>query len=666
MQIHENVGRDTTNADSTRRADELIAWLREYAGSRINSQEIDERRGLPPYVVLDLGNRGALGLEVRPELGGLGLGSWDTCRVVQQVSAIDLSVGLLVSVHNALGLRPIVRHGSESLKAALVPTLASGRELVAFAMSEGLAGSFLRNVSAEGRRNASGGWALHGTKLWSGASAWAGVINTMVVTDEPAGTTVFAVRQGRPGLRIGRQTLTLGMRGVSQGSVHFEGVEVGPEDVLGQAGIGMEVARDTFMYGRLMVAAASLGAAKRALVLMERYAGQRWIDTGLLLDNPVARLELASLSAGVAALEALVRFVATRSDALGRTLEPAFHCCKIFGPELLGSIADRLVQMLGARGYVENNEAPRLFRDARALRIVEGPTETIRMFLGSTACREPQHFSHLLADELLADDLLERLTHAIRKLVPEGSAASQPESLSPRYAAYARIGTLATWALVLAAVRRQRRDSDSDDLRRAEIWCAANLEQEEQGLDRRSAAEQVLITSNEIQQSIGLYAASIGCVEQSLPGREHERDLTLCPKVSTDDDAEFDAGRDPLQVIGEVTFQRSGVGETSTADSTAEVLPELTLKTRNKLAALLGVPRSSIDVDASVRALGVSSLAVTELQDWLLTVFQLEVSLEEIIGAPSLRSLTVKLDVRRLQQGSVASDVQDAWEVVAL
>lgn len=664
MQTLENPVLGTARADSSRRADELIAWLREYAASRVNSQEIDERRGLPPYVVLDLGNHGVLGLEVGTEFGGLGLDSWDACRVVQQVAAIDLSIGLLVSVHNALGLRPIVRHGSESLKAAIVPALAAGRELAAFAMSEGLAGSFLRNVSAEGRRQASGGWALHGTKLWSGASAWAGVINTMVVTNEPAGATVFAVRQGRPGLRIGRQTLTLGMRGVSQGSVHFDGVEVGPEDVLGQAGAGMEVARDTFMYGRLMVASASLGAAKRALVLMERYAARRWIDTGLLLDNPVAQLDFASLSAGVAGLEALVEFVATRSKELGRALEPAFHCCKIFGPELLGTITDRLVQMLGARGYVENNEAPRLFRDARALRIVEGPTETIRMFLGSTACREPELLRALLVDELAQNDLFVRLTHAVKKLVPPRDAGSEPPSLS-RYAGYARVGTFATWAIVLGAVRRQRRDCDNDDLRRAEVWCAANLEQEEQWLDRRTAAEQVLTTSDEIRRSIALYAESIGTVEQSLPGREHERDLALCVEAHADEDGAFDADSALLQVIGATTFHAEA-SDASAADAAPEPLPELTLKARDKLAKLLGVSRSSIDVDASVRSLGVSSLAVTELQDWLFTSFQLEVSLEQIVDAHSLRSLMAELDARRPRSGTIASEAHDAWEVIAL
>ncbi|MEO1765557.1 MAG: acyl-CoA dehydrogenase family protein, partial [Cyanobacteria bacterium J06629_18] len=97
-------------------ASELIVWLRDYAGSYINSRLIDERRSIPPHIVLDFGNRGLLGMQVPHEYGGLGLNNYDTMRVLQQLGAIDPTLSLFVGLNNILGIRPILRYGSKDLK----------------------------------------------------------------------------------------------------------------------------------------------------------------------------------------------------------------------------------------------------------------------------------------------------------------------------------------------------------------------------------------------------------------------------------------------------------------------------------------------------------------------------------------------------------------------
>ena len=114
--------------------DDLIFWLREYAASRINSQLTDERRSIPPYVVLDLGNRGLLGLQVQKQFGGLGLAHTDTVRVLEQLGAIDLTLATFVSTH-ANGVHTIERYGRPSLQEELLPKLAAGREISAFALT---------------------------------------------------------------------------------------------------------------------------------------------------------------------------------------------------------------------------------------------------------------------------------------------------------------------------------------------------------------------------------------------------------------------------------------------------------------------------------------------------------------------------------------------------
>src|SRR5215210_754282 len=254
------------SSESRDRADELIRWLRGYASDRINSRLIDERRCIPPHLVLDFGKRGVLGLQVAKQSGGLGLAHRDAMRVVEQLAAIDLSLATFTVVHNFLGVRPIQRHGSPSLRDELLPILAQGRELAAFALTEPGAGSNPQSLSATGVAHAAGGWTLRGTKVWSGSASWAGVINVFVkVVDadkQSGGITGFAVRSGTPGLRHGPEAMTMGMRGMVQNSIHLEDVRVNPYDLLGGVGAGMDAARDTLTFTRLAIGAKSLGGMK--------------------------------------------------------------------------------------------------------------------------------------------------------------------------------------------------------------------------------------------------------------------------------------------------------------------------------------------------------------------------------------------------------------------
>src|SRR5262249_55253090 len=148
------------------------------------------------------------------------------------------------------------------------------------------------------------------------------------------------------------------------------------------------VAQDIMRFGRLCICAGSIGTMKRCVQLMLRYSTNRSISTGPLLDNLISRERLSSLTVRITALDHLVF---TFSDWLDEGLdvpEEFYALAKIVGPESLAIAVDHLVQMLGGRGYIETNVAPQLYRDARLLRIFEGPTETMLMFLGSRLAGE--------------------------------------------------------------------------------------------------------------------------------------------------------------------------------------------------------------------------------------------------------------------------------------
>jgi alkylation response protein AidB-like acyl-CoA dehydrogenase len=363
----------------------LVAFLRDYARERINSRLFDARRCIPPYVVLDFGREGLLGLGVPAELGGIGLTWRERIPVVEQLAAIDLTLTMLVGIHNELGIGPILRFGQPQLKEQLIPALATGKMLGGLAITERGAGANPRAIEATAELRADGGWRLNGDKVWVGNGSWAGVLNVFArATDGRASRVLgFSVSTSTPGVRMGPEAMTLGMRGIVQSRVHFSDVDVGADRLLGDATSDLLVAEASFRMARFGIAMAATGAIKRCLQLMLRYASRRSIATGAISDHPLFRATLSDSYASVKVLERLTSLLAEQLDAELDVPAELFFVCKALAPEYLGTAADALVQWLGGRGYIEANEAPQLLRDARLLRIFEGPTETMRAHLGS-------------------------------------------------------------------------------------------------------------------------------------------------------------------------------------------------------------------------------------------------------------------------------------------
>lgn len=515
----------------------LLEWLRSYAETRINSRLIDERRCIPPYIVLDLGNRGILGMQVPSEYGGLGLNSYNTLKILEQLGAIDTTLASLVGVHNILGIRPILKYASKTVKDELLPILATGRELAAFALTEPGAGSNPQAISAKAIPDANGTWRLQGTKIWSGSAAWAGVINVFVKqmdsTGQTAGISGFTIRQGTRGLRQGPEALTMGMRGMVQNTVYLEDVPVSEQQLLGKVGAGMEVAQDAIMFGRLSLAATSVGGMKRVAQLMVRYAEHRSISTGRLLDNPVTLARLSDITTAITSVETLVTRIAHLRDSGYDVPVEAYTACKILATEFFWQAADSLVQMLGGRGYIETNIAPQILRDARILRIFEGPTETLNMFLGSCTITKSQELKKFIGETLASPEVYQHLHTAAEKIHDRCQFANPfPDSISASRWAYGLTGEVATWAILLAAVQDAFKRSHNELLRRALTWCQLHFEQKIERALGSTPADSVLLGADAVAQLVNDYQTAIGDVEQTLAGEDWERDELLRRKPS--------------------------------------------------------------------------------------------------------------------------------------
>jgi len=521
--------RDAGVATTSQTADALIAWLRQYAATRINSRTIDERRTFPPSLVLDFGNRGLLGMQVGTEYGGLGLRHLDTLRVLEQLAAIDLTIGLFVGLNNYLGIRPIARHAPGALRNALLPRLATGRELAAFALTEPGAGSNPRALATRAVADGHGRWRLYGTKYWSGAAQWAAVIVVFARHPETAKVSAFCVPQDAEGLRQGPEALTLGMRGLIQNAVLLDGVLVGSDNVLGEPGSGMDVAHDAMMHARLAIGAASVGAMKRCAQLALRYASRRDVATGRLLTHPVTLERLGRVTAGITALECLVHGVAHALDAGASVPVEGFTACKTAGPELLWQAVDDLAQLVGGRGYIETNLVPQLIRDARVLRIFEGPTETMTALLGARLLGGGGDIKQVIGAILGAPQLtgqVDTIAATVRERAGRLPDALRRDSRAVHWT-HARAGELVTWLLLLAAVEGRRAVAASGELDRSAEWVRAQFETTLAAVRDGLPTERATLDVTDLTKTVASFASAIGDVEQRLPSEEQTVDPLL-------------------------------------------------------------------------------------------------------------------------------------------
>ena len=526
---------------SKQKADDAINWLRNYSSHRINSRLIDERRSIPPHIVIDFGERGIMGMQVSENYGGLALKNRDAMRVMEQIAAIDLTLATFVGGHNGLGIRPIERYAASELKQEFLPKLASGRQMAALALTEPNAGSNPRAISSQALPDGTGSWRLQGTKIWSGSAAWASVINIFVqlldCNGQSQGITGFIVRQGTSGLRLGNEALTMGMRGMVQNSIHLESVPVGIGNLLGEIGAGMEIAQDTFMYARLGLGAISVGGMKRIAQLIHRYATRRTIATGLLFNNPVTVTKFSDIAAAITATETLVALIAEFLDKDFYIPEEIFIACKIASSEFIWQAADTLVQLLGGRGYLENNIAPQILRDARLFRIFEGPTETLNMYLGSNLVHKPKGLLDFLSNTLKVADISSRLADAVNEINNHYLAkeSSIQERSQAQRLAYSLIGEVATQAVLLAAIQEAlNRNPNQESLRHAALWIQKQFDLSLYKALNSISAQSELFSINKIDDLISSYTDVVGNLEQNLSGEDNDLDPFLRKNLVTD------------------------------------------------------------------------------------------------------------------------------------
>lgn len=459
---------------SSQRADALISWFREYAPVRMNTAVMDERYTFAPNVFLDLGQAGVFGLIAPLELGGRGLTPADAMRVIGQIASVDLSLGALVTIQSLIAQGPLLANPTP-LTERVVSEMAAGRSLAAFALTEDVAGSNPRAIQATASPTPDGRIALRGRKLWIGAGAWA--THHLVFAQElnaegkGLGISAFIVSQPNAGISLHEEATTMGMRPVVQNVVGYD-VIIDDSCRVGEPGKGMEAAQTGMRGGRAAIGSMSLATIRRSVSLMVSYAARRNVATGLLAENPVTLERVSTHIHAAAALESIVDEVA--KEVRGTTPEsvPLFSSVKILAGELGWSAVDDLIQVLGGRGYLESNLAPRMMRNFRVFRIFEGPTETLETQLGAEVVAGARACRELLDGRFGQPHLAERLDEDAEAIV--AAALERPGVATrnvARRVAYAHAGRLAAWTLLCGVLSRDRDAGAGSECEAALRWA---------------------------------------------------------------------------------------------------------------------------------------------------------------------------------------------------
>lgn len=304
--------------------------------------------------------------------------------ISQQLAAIDLSIALFVGLNNALGIYPVLKYATAETKQRLLPSLASGRTLASFALTERGAGSNPQAMQTVAQV-VPGGHLLFGEKIWIGNAAWASVISVFAKEKSVDGTTEgisgFVIESHQTGYRNGPEAMTMGMRAMIQNAVLLDGVFANEQQRLGESGQGMAIASAAMNFTRAGVGNLCVGAMKRCCQWMMQYAEQRTVVTGKLLSSPVTLSRIYQSAEAITALDILCKRIDQAIDDRREVPEEIFMCSKILAPEMMWRTVDWAMQMLGGRGYIESNLIPQMFRDARIIRVFEGPTETLELHL---------------------------------------------------------------------------------------------------------------------------------------------------------------------------------------------------------------------------------------------------------------------------------------------
>ena len=350
--------------------------------------ERDEHQKFPAEQVKKLGELGFLGMMVSEKYNGSGLDAISYVLVMEELSKIDASSSVVVSVNNSLVCYGLEAYGSEAQKEKYLKPLAAGEKIGAFCLSEPEAGSDAtsQRTTAEDKGDY---YLLNGTKNWITNGSTASTYLVIAQTHPELrhkGINAFIVERGMEGFTIGPKENKLGIRGSDTHSLMFNDVKVPKENRIGEDGLGFKFAMKTLEGGRIGIAAQALGIAQGAFELATQYAKERKSFGKPISEHQAIAFKLADMATQIEAARLLVYKAAWLKDQ-GLPYTQAGSMAKLFASKVAMDVTIEAVQVHGGYGFVKEYHVERLMRDAKITQIYEGTSEIQKMIISREVIR---------------------------------------------------------------------------------------------------------------------------------------------------------------------------------------------------------------------------------------------------------------------------------------
>src|ERR1700731_3013515 len=364
--------------------EQLRKEIRDFAAREIatNVMRWDEASEFPHEVGRKLGEMGLMGVIFPVELGGAGLGYVDYALAVEELSAVDGSIGIIVASHNSLCSNHIFEAGNEAQKSKYIPLLASGKWLGAWGLTEPGSGSDAGSARTSAVRKGNR-WVLNGNKTFITNGHYADISVIIAVTDKRQGTrglSAFVVEKGTPGFRPGKKENKLGLRASDTSELIFEDCHVPEEALVGVEGQGFVDSMRVLDGGAISIAPLGLGMAQGAYEAALRYSKQRRQFGKAISEFQAIQWKLADMATEIDAGRLLTMRAAAMKDAGMKTTQES-SMAKLFTGEVAVRCANECVQIHGGYGFIKDYPAEKFYRDVKLCTIGEGTSEIQRLVI---------------------------------------------------------------------------------------------------------------------------------------------------------------------------------------------------------------------------------------------------------------------------------------------
>ncbi|MBR9831748.1 acyl-CoA dehydrogenase [bacterium] len=350
--------------------------------------ERDEKQQFPTEEIKQLGELGFMGMMVDPKYGGGGMDTISYVLAMEEISKVDASTSVVMSVNNSLVCWGIEKYGTEEQKQKYLRPLATGEKIGAFCLSEPEAGS---DATSQRTTAIDKGdhYLLNGTKNWitnGGSASYYIVIAQTDVEKGHKGINAFIVDKEWEGFTVGAKENKMGIRASDTHTLMFTDVKVPKENRIGEDGFGFSFAMKVLSGGRIGIASQALGIASGAMELAIAYSKERAAFGKPISQHQAIAFKLADMATTVEASRLLCLKAAWLKDQ-GLNFDKESAMAKVFASKTAMDVATEAVQVHGGYGFVKEYHVERLMRDAKITQIYEGTTEVQKIVISRSILR---------------------------------------------------------------------------------------------------------------------------------------------------------------------------------------------------------------------------------------------------------------------------------------